>query len=354
MVATSNPDRLALFRFDASASIGGGHAMRCLTLADALDGAGWQCRFAVGPETPSTASGLSEHEGNILVLKGGAETKPDVIGSWLDGKCDLMVVDHYGLDAGFEKACRSFAGRILAIDDLADRPHDCDFILDQTFRRESDSYAGLVPPGCRVMAGSEYALLRPDFAARRAESLAQREGVAALGRILVGFGATDPDNMTTLALEGIAESRLDVHVEVVIGSSAPHLEAVLENAGSAPQEVSILAGATPSEVADAMVRADLAIGATGSTSTWERCCLGLPGLVIVCADNQLLIAEGIAQAVAVEIIGRAGDVGKDDVARALGGIANDMARVGEMSAAAAAICDGEGVRRVVDVIGEVL
>ncbi len=345
--------RLALFRFDASPAIGGGHAMRCLTLADALAGAGWQCRFAVGPETPSTASGLSEHEGNILVLKGGAETGPDVIGSWLDGKCDLMVVDHYGLDAGFEKACRSFAGRILAIDDLADRPHDCDIILDQTFRRAVDDYLHLAPPGCRVMTGSRYALLRPDFAARRAQSLGRRKGTTALRRILVSFGATDPDNMTAVALEGIAESGLDVHVEVVIGSSAPHLKTVMQTAETATRDISVIAGAAPWEVADAMVRADLAIGATG-TSSWERCCLGLPGLVIVCADNQLLIAEGIAQAGAVEIIGRSGDVGKDDVARALGGIASDMARVGEMSAAAAAICDGEGVGRVVDVIGEVL
>lgn len=345
--------RLALFRFDASPAIGGGHAMRCLTLAYGLAGAGWRCRFAVGPETPSTASGLSAHEGNILVLKGGPETEPEVIGSWLDGKCDLMIVDHYGLDAGFEKACRSFAGRILAIDDLADRPHDCDFILDQTFRRAVDDYLHLVPSGCRVMTGSEYALLRPDFAGRRAQSLTRREGVAALGRILVGFGATDPSNMTAVALEGIAESGLDVHVEVVIGSSAPHLETVMQIAEIAAQDISVIAGATPSEVADAMVRADLAIGATGMT-TWERCCLGLPGLVIVCADNQLFIAEGIAQAGAVEIIGRAGDVGKDDVARALGGIAGDIARVGEMSAAAAAICDGEGVGRVADVLGEVL
>lgn len=126
--------------------------MRCLTLAAALQGAGWRCAFACNPEAAQTVKALGEAGLPVAPAEGLAA-------AWPDG-CDLLVVDHYGLDAGWEAAQRPWARRVLAIDDLADRPHDCDLLLDGNLGRQAVDYAGRVPAGCTLLVGARYALLR--------------------------------------------------------------------------------------------------------------------------------------------------------------------------------------------------
>ncbi len=340
----TNPQgQLALFRFDASAIIGGGHAMRCLTLAGAMSRRGWQCKFAVGPDSLTTVSRLSGFGDDVLVLEGTADSEADMIEEWLGGECDLLIVDHYGRDAGFEKACRRFAKRIMVIDDLANRPHDCDFLLDQTFGRSRDEYKSLAPATCKFLLGSGYALIASDFFILRGKTLIERARRKNIGRVLVSFGLSDPDNMTEKALQGIAASGLDLNIDVVLGSGAPHLDNIRTIAAEMGPMVKLTTDAT--DMSERMSLADIAIGG-GGTSSWERCCLGLPTLVVVVADNQKTVVGKLAQSGAVILLGTAADAGPEAIARNLCALADDIDRLKCMQQDAADICDGLGTSRV--------
>ncbi|MBV9861574.1 MAG: UDP-2,4-diacetamido-2,4,6-trideoxy-beta-L-altropyranose hydrolase [Alphaproteobacteria bacterium] len=327
--------REALFRVDAAPQIGGGHVVRCLALASAMREVGWNCRFLVGTGSLRTvpALGAAGH----VVHQGEA--------AWRQAprSADLLVVDHYALAAEQERIWRGRVGAILVIDDLADRPHDCDWLLDQTYGRKASDYTGLVPSGSRLLLGPDYALLRPEFARCRAAALARRRGMTAVRRLLIAPGATDPSDLAATLLDA-AETLTGVAIDVAIGGAAPHLGRLRARAARLPQ-VTVHVDAV--DMAGLMSAADLCLGAAGSTS-WERCCLGLPGLLAVVADNQEAVARGLAAAGAVEV------VASDDaaaLASALLRLATNPVRRQEMSASAAALCDGEGACRVAALLG---
>ncbi|MBP2316065.1 UDP-2,4-diacetamido-2,4,6-trideoxy-beta-L-altropyranose hydrolase [Azospirillum soli] len=311
-------------------------------MADGMSARGWRTAFAVAPGTPEAAAALprSQHEFRIL-----EDPTPETLAaSWPEG-AELLVVDHYDLDACWERANRPWARRILAIDDLANRPHDADILLDQTFGRAAEEYRGLVGPDCRIFTGSTHALLRPVFAAAQPAALARRVLLPAEPRVLVAMGMSDPDDATGLVLDGIAASGLPLRVDVVLGSGAPHVERVRARTTSMPQPARLLCDVT--DMAGLMVEADLAVGAGGTTS-WERCCLGLPGLVIVTANNQERIAHELDAAGAIQMLGRHPSVPASAVAEALSVLVHDdQARIA-MSRAATALCDGLGCERLLE------
>jgi len=338
----------AIFRFDASPEIGGGHAVRCATIARELNRRGWDCTLAVRAGTVELVEGLVGSETRWLELACGSGFEAEEIATRLSADCDLLVVDHYRRDAEFERACRDWARRILVLDDLADRPHDCDFLLDQTAGRQTADYEPLVPSGCRLLLGSPHALLDSRFAELRDASLRRRRERPGLGRILVSIGLMDHNNLTGTVLGGLVQTGLDVRVDVVLGGRAPHLGAVRAAAARLGPKATVTADAT--DMPERLAEADLAIGAAGTTS-WERCCLGVPGIVAVCADNQERIAEALSGAGAVDLLGRDVSIDPGAVAEAVLRLHGEQGRLAEMSASAAMLCDGRGVRRLMEVLG---
>jgi UDP-2,4-diacetamido-2,4,6-trideoxy-beta-L-altropyranose hydrolase len=333
-------NRTAIFRFDASITIGGGHAYRCLTLARALADAGWEIIVASRPETFSivpVAAGF-----RTIFLDGPADKEADAIHA-AAGSADLLVVDHYGRDAVFERTARVWARCIMVIDDFANRPHDCDFLLDQTHGRQAMDYLALVPAHCRLLLGARYALLRPQFAQRRAQALARRQS-GKVEHLLIAMGATDPDDLTGRALDGISEAGVAITVDVVLSPAAPHLDAVRRRV-ERMTGVRTLTGVD--DIAELMTAADLAIGAGGTTS-WERCCLGLPTLLVVTADNQQLIARNLGESGAANILGWHGDVSAADIGRALTALLETGQAMRFMADSAARVCDGQGVQRTLN------
>ena len=298
---------------DASTEIGTGHVMRCLTLADALSERGMACHF-LSRDLPGNLFYKVMERGHVLHRLAAPEGVPrfDPDGpphagwlglDWRDDAADCapilaalapdwLVMDHYALESRWQKAVLPTGCKLFVIDDLADRQHVADILLDQNLGREVADYDRLVPANCTRLIGPRFALLRPEFAARRAESLARRAD-GALRRLLVSMGGVDRDNATGAVLEALA--RLDLpggmEVTVILGRAAPWLDAVQEMAAKMPFACRVLVDRT--DMADLLADADLAIGAAGS-STWERCCLGVPTLVLSIAQNQ----EGIAMALA--------------------------------------------------------
>ena len=292
------------FRTDASLQIGTGHVMRCLTLADALRQRGAQSTLICRTH-PGHLLDLLQQRGHIVK----ALASPDHAypapaapchAQWLgtdwssdaeqtkqslgNQTVDWLVVDHYALDHRWEQTMRPHTRRIMAIDDLADRPHDCDLLLDQNLGRQAEDYCGLLSSHTKTLIGPAYALLRPEFVQWREYSL-QRRTRPQLKNLLITMGGVDQTNATGQVLEALSQCELpiDLRITVVMGPIAPWQAQVQAQAAAMPRPTQVLVGV--SNMAQLMAESDLCIGAAGSTS-WERCCLGLPAIQLVLAANQ--------------------------------------------------------------------
>ncbi len=320
---TQLPIRVA-FRADASVQIGTGHVMRCLTLADALRLRGAVCLFLCRPREGNLLEMIAARGHGAIALPERRSEVPSVSdlalpahAHWLGtdwstdaedsrravagGTVDWLVVDHYAVDRRWERAMRSIWRRLLVVDDLADRPHECDLLVDQNLGRTAADYRNLLSPGGQTLIGPRYALLRPEFVALRDESLARRK-YPQFRHLLVTMGGVDKDNATSAVLQALDSCDLppELRITVVMGPHAPWLMQVQAQAAAMRWPTRVLAGV--SDMARLMTDADLAIGAAGSTS-WERCCLGLPAIQLVLAENQRLIANALANANAAVTVG---------------------------------------------------
>ena len=308
-----------IFRVDASIQIGTGHVMRCLTLANALKEKNKQSYFICRQHRGHLIQLIEDNGYKVLTLPSPSKAWSPSSGNkslphakWLgvdmldDAKqtikllkkeniedIDYLIVDHYALDKYWENKLIPYTKNIMVIDDLADRQHNCELLLDQTFGRRKEDYKNLVPENCIVLTGSQYALLRPEFAKWREYSL-KRRVKPEFKKLLITMGGVDPDNYTGAILQELSRCKLpeDLIVTVVLGSTAPHLSNVKELAISLPLSINVKVGVD--NMAEVMSNSDMAIGAAGAT-TWERCCLGLPSIIFVFAENQKLIALNIGR-----------------------------------------------------------
>lgn len=308
------------FRVDSSINIGSGHLMRCLTLADYLHNKGAQISF-ICRNLPGNFCSLIGKKGYFLYrlpyTKREERSKTDV-GATKDillkgnGGIDCLIVDQYYLSQKWESQIRPYVKRIMVIDDLANRSHDCDILLDQNYYSNMDHrYDGLIPPHCRRFLGPRYALLREEFFVAR-KNLRQRDGI--VRRIFISFGASDTANETEKALEAARMlNRPDISVDVVVGRFNPNKEKIKQLCRKMPNANFYR---QTENMAKLMHNADLAIGAAG-TMTWERCFLGLPSIVVTIATNQVGIAFNLAKAGAVSNLGFCANVKISDILRAL-------------------------------------
>ena len=339
--------------------------MRCLTLADSLREQGVVCRFV-----------SREHDGNLIEMtrQRGYETfaLPMCVGfveskkaehpahaGWLGAdwstdaqhtraflnalSVDWLIVDHYALDARWEREVACTGARIMVIDDLADREHECSILLDQNLGRAPADYIGLVPLNCQVLIGTEYALLRSEFASLRDRSLARRRQPK-LSSILVTMGGVDKDNVTAAILDALADCSLavDCRIVVLMGPRAPWIDDVRVKANAMPFKTEVLVNVM--NVAELMAESDLSIGAAGSTS-WERCAVGLPTFMLTLAFNQLELAAALSATGAVETF-ELGARFKADLIAAISRLNDEPHRLRYMSDASARVCDGAGSTRV--------
>jgi UDP-2,4-diacetamido-2,4,6-trideoxy-beta-L-altropyranose hydrolase len=254
---------------------------------------------------------------------------------------DWVIVDHYGLGQEWQRQLRPIASRIMVIDDLANRHHDCDLILDQNFGDEGrDRYSSLVPDHCRLLLGPQYALLRDEFLRAR-EAATERDG--SIGRILVFFGGIDSPNFTRTALEAIARlGQRDFLVDVIIGRHNPHRKEIATICNSM-RNTSL--SCEVNDIAGRMAQADLAIGA-GGTTTWERCVVGLPAVIVSLAKNQVAVAKEAHRLGAARYLGSFDEVSAKQIVKEIEGLLEKPRELRRMGQAAAALLDGGGVERV--------
>jgi len=339
-------------RADASSSIGTGHVMRCLTLAKTLARSGHRVRF-VCREHKGNLNDLLESAGFAVArLPGDTDGDPaepgagwerdaaQTLDAFSDGKVDWLIVDHYRLDRRWQRRLRANVGKILVIDDLADRPHDCDVLLDQNFAVDAtERYATRIDRKTTLLLGPSYALLGPDYAALRPRTKAR---CGAPRRVLVSFGGVDPLGMTMRTVEALLSLQdVDLEADIVLTSTSDDYRRI---AAMITGRSNIRLHDRVASLAPFMLEADVAIGAGGSTH-WERMCFGLPTLVVTVADNQRAIAQALAGEGLIRWLGDAEDVGVEEIRAAIETLVQDGLDP-EWSIRCMALVDGRGADRV--------
>ncbi len=353
-------------RTDASIQIGSGHVMRCLTLANALRQNGADCTFICRAHTGHLLELIKQHGHNTVELpvhidhifsdahsanahaawlgtgwaNDAAETKQAIENHQLD----WLVIDHYALDFQWEKKLRPHCKQLMVIDDLGNRKHDCDLLLDQNLGRKEEHYQNLVPQSAKKLMGPQYALLRPEFEELREISLTRRSRPT-LKQLLITLGGVDNANVTSDVLTALCQCTLptELCVTVVMGKNAPWLDHVRTLAEAMPRPTKVLVNVA--NMAQLMTDSDLVIGAAGGTA-WEFCCLGLPAIVLCLADNQHAGVNALAQSGAALFIEDSNKLmslfGRHFSAE------NYDALLSQLSQTAAAITQGRGTSLVIN------
>jgi len=344
--------------------------MRCLSLARTLRDQGANCRF-VCRQHPGHLLGLIRQlgfEAIVLPLLSKGDT-PEFSGNksalahsrWLgsdwqtdasqtifaqrDFHPDWVIVDHYSLDHRWESHLKSVCRKLMVIDDLADRKHECDLLLDQNLvANQAHRYDGFVPSHCVLFLGPRYALLQPEYAGLH---VCTGPRLGRVKRILVYFGGADTKNLTERAIIAfLAIERSDLVLDVVINSNSPHAAALQVQVKG--RDNIVLHKGLPS-LAPLMARADLAIGGAGATS-WDRCCLGLPALVVTLAENQTPIAAELQKMGLVRWLGDEAEVSVSALRSALLEVLQNEDSLAQWSSRCRATVNGQGTVQVAELL----
>lgn len=353
------------FRVDASMQIGTGHVMRCVTLADALLDRDIKVHF-ICRYLPSSLEKMLRDKGfHVSILPASQESNgefPLAHSDWLgvpqevDARAalaliqnqgyDWLIVDHYALDVRWEKILRSEVKKVMVIDDLADREHDCDILLDQNLYADQEiRYKDKVSSQCRTLIGPRYALLRKEFSEFR-NKVEPRQG--RVTRILVFFGGVDAKNFTSKAILGLSQiTEHKFFVDVVIGDQHPNKNGI----EILCQRLGYICHVQTNKMAELMANADFSIGAGGSAS-WERCCLGLPSLLVALAENQVDIANALDSICACVYIGLADKVNFLAIKDKVTDLLNSQDQLAMITKQSFSLVDGQGVSRVCHELGK--
>lgn len=351
-----------VIRVDASLSIGHGHVKRALALASALREKGAAVVF-VSREHPGNLCDIIKESAffvsrlppaGVESSDGNSPSAATGLGSsWEEdaeltraaiaqrrAKPDWLVVDHYGIDHRWETALRQSAVRIMVIDDLADRPHDCDLLLDQNLVADLQTrYSGKVPAGCGLLLGPQYALLESVYTELH-DRVSPRDGP--IRRILISFGGADGDNLTGRSFSAfLSLDRSDIDVDVAISANSRHAAAI-QKLAAAHSNIHVHVGVPT--LAPLIAKADLAIGAAGTTS-WERLCLGVPSLVVTIAANQQPAAAELNRSGLICWLGHKDEASEPALAAALEALI-DNGLDGSWSRRCLEAVDGRGTDRV--------
>jgi len=359
-----------VIRTDASTNIGGGHVMRCLALAKELKRSGALITFISRRHNGNLNQLISKKGFNVVELQkpnskkneksknsqnshtdydwlGIAEIKDaeDTIKIVGCNKPDWLIVDHYSLGEKWENRLRSHVKKIMVIDDLANRKHDCDMLLDQTYQRADEEYTTYVDKSCVLLVGTKYALIRHQFKILRERAINRRSKYSTIKNVLVTMGSTDPHDLTSLVIDALSKINwvLKPEITLVLTSNFPHIQNVNKKALLSKLDISIKKNV--SNMAELMLEADIAIGCSGSTS-WERCCMGLPTVIVIDSSNQKAIGMSLVESGAAFLVSNTSQI-VEGISNAVDKLKDNHKYYNVMFKTAIKLADGQGVKRVV-------
>jgi UDP-2,4-diacetamido-2,4,6-trideoxy-beta-L-altropyranose hydrolase len=354
-----------VFRVDSSMQLGTGHVMRCLALANKIKQEGGTATFICRNHDGHICSTIKEQGHSVIIfplarldieLLTTNSSYIETLGSSIEDDAvetidaingnqpDWLIVDHYDIDSIWHIKLRSCVNNIFVIDDIAGKKIDCDLLLNQNLGCQENIYDGIMSDGYEFLLGTKYTLLRPEFNKLRNDAFVKREKLTDVKNILITFGGLDVENYSGVIVDELNEIEFGIPIEVnvVLGKHAPHYQSLLSKASSYKNTVNIFSNVT--NMAELMLNADVSFGAAGSTS-WERCCLGLPAILVVLAENQFEAASQLEDSGGIINLGYIHDV---DILKTW--MRNNLPltseKLEEMSLKAFDVVDGKGVERV--------
>lgn len=355
--------KIIAIRTDASSDIGSGHVMRCLTLADALKKKGHQVIF-IGRELSGHLLDLIQHKGFMTIRLTStdnllSQTLLTKFSAWLGANwqqdadevvaylkkqsVNLLIVDHYALDHQWEAQVKPYVDHVMVIDDLANRSHVCDMLLDSNlYDDQTKRYQHLIPKDCLCLFGEKYVLLRQSFF----DAKKKRTITPSVKKALIFLSGGDANNITEKVIQSCMKVTHPIHYDVVVGASNPHkiqIQALCEKSISFHYHCQV------DSMAQLMQEADVAIGAGGG-ATWERCFLGLPTFTLSLSDFDALFSLQFAKRGAIYYAGDANEISTDEIAKQFAQLVENTPQREELSKMASLLVDGQGVQRVVDQI----
>ena len=339
-----NKKPLYIFRTDGSVHLGSGHIMRCLALADALKQSGGEVQFICRARSGDLHNLVRKRGYKVVLLPplplGTQNIDLDAsqtISCLQGSRPRWLIVDHYDLTKVWVDSVRVYTEKIMIIDDLAQNSFYCDALLNQNYGYTKSDYADKVPAECALFLGTQYALLRPEFANLRSQAIEKRKACQSTKQVLLSVGGMDPYNLIGRILDALSHIRdFNAEINIAISSQSPNVITIMEQIKNLPFSAKLMLDAE--NMAQLMLDADYAIGAAGSSS-WERCCLALPSIILAVADNQDRVAQVLVDKKAARLIQTPAEIS----ARIDWG---DNYLIYAKNAAA--ICDGQGVNRVVN------
>lgn len=300
------------FRVDASISIGTGHVIRCLNLAQELSLNGAKCSFITKSHPGNLITEIVEKGYRVFIIKPVDDEKvySDKENEWLgdtqkndaiksidilsiaNAEPDVIIADHYAIDYEWEQVIKEKypSAKLIIIDDLANRKHVCDLLIDTTLERDIYDYKRLIPPYCQTLLGTKYSLMNKSFHLQRDKALEYRIKTTSPRKVLITMGGVDMFNITGKALNIINRffaKDLDL-ITVVLGKNCPHIASVKIIARSMLCETNVLINTD--KMPELMLSHHASVGALGGT-TWERCVLGLPSINLSIANNQKVLID---------------------------------------------------------------
>jgi UDP-2,4-diacetamido-2,4,6-trideoxy-beta-L-altropyranose hydrolase len=330
-----------LIRADASATIGNGHVMRCLALAQGWQDSGGQAVLAAAELPGALEKRLLAEEIEVARLQAVAGSGQDAAALArlaLQRKAAWVVLDGERFGSAYAGALKQQGLKILWLDDFGSaRVPEADLILNQNLGISSDAYAWC-RDDARLLLGTEYVSLRREF--RQAKPKATVADVAR--RMLVTFGGSDPDCLTERVLQAIAENPAGVEVTAVVGSSNPRLPDLRRLAGS----LGVTLLSDPANVPELMVNSDLAVVCAGGT-LWELLYCGCAVLSYSRNSVQASVIAQLAEAGAVVDLGPVAAFAPAKLCAAIGQVGQSVVMREKMRAAGRRTVDGHGVRRVI-------
>ncbi len=352
--------RNLFIRVDAGVQIGDGHFLRCLTLANKLKNKNNQIIFISNKLPKHFVEKIKKSNFKIYKINGYTHIQEEKLGKKIKtqlihndlvetkkiiekykNSTNWLIIDHYGIDYVWEKNVRTNIEKIIVIDDLANRKHNCDILIDQNFYENIEKrYNKLIPNYCKQFLGPKFSLLRPEFFNTRKNLKRKKQ----FKRILISFGGSDPSNETKKALLAVVDLRKKYKIDVIVGTNNPNKKQIRKLCSKISscdfyEQVE--------NISKYMKKADLAIGA-GGTTTWERCCLGLPTIITSISKDQKKIAEDLSKIGCLIYLGDADKTTQIDYVRALNEI--DTKKLEEISKKCLLLVDGKGVKRTVNKI----
>lgn len=347
-----------IFRVDSYEAIGSGHLMRCLNLADQLSKSNniWFLTIA----SHYSLELIKRRGYKLLPIENflrGMQSKEEILNQDAlksislikenDINADLLIVDSYALDISWEKKLRNFTKKIFVIDDLANRKHSCDMLLDQNlFENMESRYKLLTQKNTELLLGPHYAILGKEFSSKRNNITFRSNNIK---KVLISFGGVDEHNFTGKLIKHLQSDKFkDIHFDVAITDNFVFLDELISM--NTPDNFSL--HRNMDSLALLMKKNDIAIGA-GGTTTWERLSMALPSIVITVSDNQVESIKLLNKMNLINWLGHYDSLRKTwlrSIDEAI--LANSQNK--EMSEKSLSIVDGQGSKKVAKKIMKLL